>query len=599
MMTDPAHPACFGDSSQGPLESFAALRLAHVELRRKFSEISLHSSDSSPLSDQIRLFVERISKTGEILIDERERLGAQAILDYWRNELIAAGELSRGDYTIMLLAKPASISPSLPGLPSTVGPKDFNRPRDVIRFVSGARLWKDQGRKNGYLLFGQAIEDAARYRREDPDIEDWVAASEAERAGTKKRYRIIAATLVAVLFIGIIILKVALPVLETQLIHWMKNASSNVQRNNLWLLGKIQFLRPPYDLSTVIKSEKVSLPGLRLHAPNFSKAVFRDVNFEGGNFKNISLSESFLQSSNFEGAVLDFAVFRAAKVDSSSFSRAQLYRAVFDRACLVDVNFSSADLRLSSFWGAKVGANSKDFKQLFENSGWWHATGWNSRLIDALLASDQSKISESAGYNNAMKEAREYFSMYERANSLNNLAWIRATWGMVQGKSAPLESGAPSAVGRSCATIEDSAAVPESALDTADQALCIASAAKRDNDIANFSDTKAYILMQTPGRMQEAANMYAAMKSADGSLFRWAVAQYAVGDHNGALKNLERSTTVQRYLPTHELHTLREYIKDEFKAQLYKFIDEVFPDPTRSPCDTAPDSVNPPPLDGR
>lgn len=589
-MTDSPHHVVSDDSSG--FESFADLRLAHVNFRRRFSDPSPDSAAGPSPSDQIRAFVSRISKTGELLIDERERHEAEAILDFWRNELMAAGKLTASDYTVVLLAKPRPTSASHEEAAYE------KRSRDVLRLVSGARLWKDSGRKQGYLLFGQAIDEAARYRHEDADIDDWVAASEAEHAGRKKWNRIvfggIAATVVVVLCVLALIQIIALPMLQSKFTFWMKDAPGPVQQKNLSRLGRMQFLLPPYDLSTVDRLQQVKLPGLVLHAPNFSSARLQNVDFEGANLKNISLSEGIVETSNFKNAVLDFALFRAARMKSTSFSRAELYRAVFDRTCLTDVDFSSADLRLASFGGARIGTESKNFGQLFEHSGWWHATGWSSQQIQALLASDQSKITGSLGYENAMKDARASFDTSERSEALNNLAWMLATWGAIGEAPARAEGGAAAAVQRDCSTVGDSKTIPRTALDAVEQALCIATARRQNaDDVANFSDTKAYILMQTPGRMQDAAQIYRSMASSEGALFRWAVAQYALGDSNGALANLNRSIRIEKYLPTHELHTLKKHIKGEFERQLYRFIDDVFPTPMHSPCDIAPDSVNP------
>jgi hypothetical protein len=111
---------------------------------------------------------------------------------------------------------------------------------------------------------------------------------------------------------------------------------------------------------------------------------------------------------------------------------------------------------------------------------------------------------------------------------------------------------------------------------------------KYNAELAGVRDTLAYVLMQMPGRMVDAARMYAndiAPDQADGSvnstaegevLFRAAVAQDAIGDKDKASKLLQASIDRQ-YAPTHELQNLQEHMPEAFREQVYRHIDSFWP----------------------
>ena len=67
------------------------------------------------------------------------------------------------------------------GEPAPSDAKSDQRSREIIRMAAAARLWRDSGKKHGYLLFGEAIAQAAKFRKLDPDIADLVDASEEAR----------------------------------------------------------------------------------------------------------------------------------------------------------------------------------------------------------------------------------------------------------------------------------------------------------------------------------------------------------------------------------------------------------------------------------
>jgi hypothetical protein len=571
-------------------QSFTALRQAHIQLRLSWSESAATAAD-------IRRFIVRARNTGALLETDNDRRGARGILDYWGSELVTATaeKLLPEDFTPAVLApfdaeQAAGLPP--PSSASNATTESTKRSREVIRLVAAARLWQDSGRKPGYLLYGDAIAEAARYRDVDPDIAELVNASEAKRDASRRKIKVVAAVAAAVVLgvIGMLLFEtVGLYLLSDRYVASIKNpdTDSSTKTNRLWWLGRIQRWRPPFDFSgssTILVD--VSARNLRLHSPNFSSAKLDRVNVLGGEFSNAAFNDSRIFASNFRGARLPFAQFRAAQIASTSFAEADLYRATFDRVCLRDVDFSGADLRLTSFWGATFDRNQRNFR----NTAWWLAEGWNADDLKDLLLQDQSKLSESAvfrrylnAFTDSVKKAEA--GTLQRVRDLNDMAWMLATWGIV----GNLGIDPAGSTKQACTS---ATGVPDSALEAAEQAICIATS-RNDPDLDNYKDTLAYVLMQTPGRMLDASNWYQKQALSEGSLFRAALAQFAVGDRNKAIADLKKSME-QRYLPTHELHTLKADIKDEFQTELLAYLNAVWPRPVAAQCQLASDTVNPP-----
>lgn len=576
-----------GGSGGHGYQSFAALRQAHLKLRESWSQGRVAPPD-------IRRFIAQTLQTGVALQHESDRRGAQAILDYWNAELVTApaDQLTPEDFAPAVLerfnAKQTAGMPAGPDASNETA-ESTRRSREVIRFVAAARLWQEHERKPGYLLYGDAITQAAKYRHLDPDIDELVAASEAKR--NNRRVMVVSAAAAALIAIASMLVFESWGAgqISNSLVASVRHPDTTSSKKvfYLGLLDVLQRWQPPYDFSWAPSNlaNVTTRPNLRLHAPNFSAVVFRQVSFQGAQFANATFSASVIENGNFNGANLSLAQFNGADITSSSFVGADLYRASFDRACLDEVDFSGADIPLASFWGTVFGKKGKNFA----NTAWWLAIGWNSNTIKDLLLQDQSKLSESAAFKKYVVRFSEPLrrtgaGTSQRAKDLNDMAWMLATWGIVGNLGN--KSVTPSK--KACTT---AIGVPDGALEAAEQAVCIGTSLKLAY-LENLNDTLAYVLMQTPGRMRDALNSYENQTLGPGSLFRAAVAQFAVGDKAKASANL-KSSMQQNYVPTHELHTLKAHIRGELQTELLAYLDTVWPKPVSPACQFSSDAVSP------
>ena len=222
--------------------------------------------------------------------------------------------------------------------------------------------------------------------------------------------------------------------------------------------------------------------------------------------------------------------------------------------------------------GRDVGQKSE---RHFDNTAWWFAVGWNSSQIGKLVKRDQSKLKENRFFVEYKKRNRSSVAdvaagTIARANTLNGLAWTLATWGLdiTRTKDAAVEPE------QACSKVMNVTDVPDNALDAAEQAVCIAKTLNEAGDtkgkyglwLANFQDTRAYILMQTPGRMADAVDTYRKdvipVLTSGEVLFRYAVAQLALGNKDGTAMADLRKSIAEQYFPSHELQHLNKYIED-------------------------------------
>jgi len=586
-MTDRANerPAETSDK----LQSLAALRVAHLDLMRSRPQDKKLGRALSVVA--IRQSLDRMRTAGAYISDEDERQKAQSILDYWNAELVSSLDTFETDLTPALLApfdEQRAGSSQLPHQAEAELKQRREASRDQIRFAAAARLWRDSGKKHGYLLFGEAITQAAKFRDLDPDIADLVGASEEARHSRRNRW-ITAVSVAALVVVGLYSSQFyVLP----RLSKWgIENIIKNPRRDvstkqyTLWTLRRIQPWMPPFDLSgQKVQLENIDLTGIRYYSANFSKASFANVNFSKADLRNASFSESHIfKGSRFDNTDLSLAQFSDARIEATSFADAELYRTIFDRACLVDVAFTGADLRSTSFWGTSLDAAST---RQFANTAWWFADGWSSSQIGDLVNLDQSKLKDNQHLNGKEYKGQDRSAIedtragtLDRAIALNGLAWTLATWGV--------DIAGP---GQTCDKVMELTDVPGNALDAAEQAVCIAKRLSESGDaqakeyLANLQDTRAYVLMQIPGRMAEAAAAYQQdilpTVHIGETLFRSAVAEHAVGHQDKATAQLKESMDLQ-YLPTHELQQLKNYITGALQTQVYGFIDKYRPAPPR------------------
>lgn len=625
-------PRAEGD---GLYQSFAALRVAHLDLRHAYTRKHADSTRAETREKEdrdaarakaIREFLDRAQAAGAFIADEEDRLKAQSILDYWTAELISSPDILESDFTPADLApfdeRRAAARSEQEVFSEAKLAKRREESRETIRLGALSRMWRDSKEQEGYLLSGKALAQAREFRGSDPDIAKLLEASDAAAAvaaqnkkirDRRKKIRNRALAITSVL-LSVMLFTVfgVLHLYFNLLPNWSKSTITRMaiaptkRENGLWWLGWYQKFMPPehssFDL-TEMQFKEINLPRFELFWPNFVRAEFENANFDGADLRNSSFHESLIKDSNFSNANLPFSQFRDAKIESSSFAGADLYRAGFDEALLCDVNFSGADLRLASFRTVAFGDR---FEDHFKNTAWWLAVGWNKDQIDKLIGvqHDKSAMKLSKSFKKDLKQARKFFEgategTAERALALNGLAWTLAIWGI----DVERTNNAPDNPSADCVQAND---IPDNAVEAAEQAVCIAKRLGQEDEIrksfvANYQDTLGYVLLQT-GQKDEAfinLNEAAQSLSTGGVMFRRAVAQEAIGKKQDAIADLIKSLEAERYVPSHELVHLKRYIEEKFKSKMYELMNkrrsESIGTSSLSPrsCDPAPTTRQP------
>jgi Pentapeptide repeats (8 copies) len=602
-------------SAAAACESLAALRDAHLALRRALSDAAGQSG--SGRVEQIRAFLAGACKAGAFVSDAKERRVAQGILDFWSAELATSPEAQGSDFTSVLLV-PFEAGRTATETDQSEQSRDDQR--TLIRLSAMARQWQESGKQPGYLMSGETIEEAAKFADRNPDLAELVEASQRADRVLRRRKRnaayfglsvLLMIASIATLYIWQFVF---LPKESESWIRQIKEStSSDVQRRNLWWLVHLQPWLQPYDFSGTPKISDITLPNFKMSAPNFSRVGFINVKFPNAKMPSASFSgSSFLvdkaDKNDLSGADLTSSQYMGANIYSTSFADADLYRATFDRALLCDVDFSHADLRSASFWAASP--DDKTYATL-RKTVWWVAGGWNSSHLEKLLDSQGSEPRNPSGETAAagdIQAARQALKRsprfckdigeplaeaspgtFDRAMALNDMGWTLATWG-IDRNSPPAED--------TCHV----QGMPKDALAAADQAIGIIQDLKDkggvDKDypywLANFRDTKAYILMQMD-QMKEARAIYEIdleKTAADPSmLFRYAIALFATGQEADADKTFKDALDKQ-YLPRDELQNLKQYIPLPIRQMAYKIIDDLYPAPKNAQTCQALDKAN-------
>ena len=578
--------------------NLAALRKAHLDLRELASAASLPPTEAA---NRIRGFLASARNAGAMLADPGERRAAQGVLDFWSAELAGNPSATQDDFVPVMLAQPdtAKISSSPDSAaPSAVAPAAAPAgkvdQRALVRLSATARQWRDSGKQPGYLLTGETIEEAAKFKDQDPNLAEFVGASEFAVYHRRKMrivYSGIMGAVLALVTVGAALwyFRVVLKASERLIIESATKGSDAVA--TLVLLDRVQPLLPPYDLSGIPKLANVSVPGLRLYAPNFSGVEFSRVAFPKAILPAASFADSAFSfdgsgDNDFSGALLRQAQFRGARIAATSFEGADLYRASFDRAILCDVNFTGANLRNASFWAVTLNDATKE---TLKKTAWWQALGWPWSEIEKLAPPHQSaaNASEDDRLRQSLKRSRGFkddigrpvaafkrssAGTIERALALNDFAWTEAVWGVdiagPNGDSAKAGDAAPS---DPCSATD----LPANAQQAAEQAVCIVGKLNGEGDtkgtqtelLSSLRDTRAYVQMQS-NEMAGAVKTFEEMGRNDPSaleagetFFRYAIAQYAVGqDKLAAVQRFRAAIEEKHYQPTHELQTLRDYI---------------------------------------
>ena len=61
------------------------------------------------------------------------------------------------------------------------------------------------------------------------------------------------------------------------------------------------------------------------------------------------------------------------------------------------------------------------------------------------------------------------------------------------------------------------------------------------------------------------------------AIFRYALAQFAVGQRDEAIRNLKQALDDLKYVPSHEMYLLRRYITGEFLTNLETLVSKNLP----------------------
>jgi pentapeptide repeat protein len=582
-----AAPSSLG--MKAPFSNLAALRKAHLELRELTAG---YTSPPDETAGRIRTFLADACKTGTTLIDPGERRAAQGILDFWSAELAGNPKATEADFVPVVLAPPDAaqgFSQLDSPLPAAEAPASKVDQRSLVRLSAMARQWRDSDTQQGYLLTGDSLKEAAQYKDQDANLAAFVDAS---KKAIKRRQIIWGGISVIVALITAVVVVWYVRLATQQLRDFIVREATTGSNPGaaLWWLDLLQPLSAPYDLSATPRFNKVELPKLRLYAPNFSGVPFSNVKFPAARLPAASFSGSNFSydgdgSNDFRAAELRQAQFRGARIAKTSFAGADLYRASFDRAQLCDVDFTGANLRFASFWGATFNAKTKD---TLKRTAWWQALGWPVERIKELTPANpeedrqlRNSLKASQGFQYDIKIAiedikRSSGGTVERAVALNSFAWTEAIWGI---DVSPQEQGNTQANDATAADPCVTTGLPKNADEAARQAICIAVQLNSTGDnkreygalVSNLRDTLAYILLQN-NEPKKALEQYRAIELADSRFlqdpetsFRYAIALYAGGsdpdkDKPAAIEKFTGALQKGLYQPTHELHTLSNYI---------------------------------------
>lgn len=557
--------------------TWAELRQKHEDLVRRLA------TPSRGLAADIETYVGDLARSGASLGDYDSRLLAQTMLNYWTAEWVAlTGGLDRLD--------PPVLSDFAGTDPKQAGQNTDATDVKLIRLAAAARLWKESGRKPGYLLTGDTIEDAAGFAKQDADIAELVQASRDYRR--EKFLRTVKWIATPVLIVALTVLSIVFVPAGLKASGTSALLSSTADANWSDRVVKSAFLhlfkdkRPTCDPTTgpllhgLSLVQKVSIG--RNSAFDFSKAtlpkicadgiVFRMITFanaaiDSGSFRKADLPNSVfadasLAQTDFEGANLRFAQFKGVRAPDARFDGSALFRASFDGATLKGASFRGADLRKASFAGAIFGP---EFPASFSGTAWWLAEGWTPEQQARLAKLDGTSLRDSEGYKAVIAEDIEAVTKAaprtaDRAGSLNALAWSLARFG------EDLSSSAATGVNLVCPA---DTPIPTTALEAANGAVCIARALKLgDRSIGNFLDTQGYVLLQLE---QPEAALHALQLSFDktgarDTQFRLGVAQFAMGRESDGLENVKSAMVEGHYQPTHELQRLKSSIKGNLAA---------------------------------
>ncbi len=312
----------------------------------------------------------------------------------------------------------------------------------------------------------------------------------------------------------------------------------------------------------------VAVSCIEAQGAKFIGAHLNNVRFERSSHPNAAFSQSAIVGSKFDKTSLELSRFDGAMIADTTFSNANLYRSIFDRALFCqDVQFSTSDVRSASF--RSVTFDGGHVPQ-FNGTAWWLAVGWSMQQIQGLAArSSGVNYKDTPAFKGEMQYYEKWLSTAPeptrtRASALNGKAWALATYGIDLADAERLSQESLVILRRLAEKPDESGSVVR--------------------EEANALDTLAYIQMQA-GKMGEALeNLKAAVQKVRGDeatfnavIFRYALAQFAVGHRDEAIRNLVLAVDIGKYVPSHELYLLRQHIKGEFLTTLESLMSKNLP----------------------
>jgi endonuclease G len=169
-------------------EHFSDLKAASEALWQRRSSILADGNhdegDASGFKEKIVALIKAGERSGTFLSEEGERRSAQDLLEMWSVELVTLGELGGRDFGLPQLV------PFAGDEQKSENPEKLALSRDLIRLSATARQWLGSDKAKGYLLSGDALEQARALVDKDRDIAELVRASdEEERRKTRARHR--------------------------------------------------------------------------------------------------------------------------------------------------------------------------------------------------------------------------------------------------------------------------------------------------------------------------------------------------------------------------------------------------------------------------
>jgi hypothetical protein len=329
--------------------------------------------------------------------------------------------------------------------------------------------------------------------------------------------------------------------------------------------------------------ENVDLSGLSLAtAPHFSDVTIKNVTFDRANLPAVTFSKATIADVAFREANLNSSTFRdSTTLTRTSFNKANLSKATFGgvRFC-AGVDFSDANVARASFESVTFFNN--NVPPNMKNTAWWLASDWTedqrtllagkypkeeiegSWQLQKELSDIQRNLDgvESALKDDRLVDAGREALLERQANWMNDKAWTFAKYGVIRPKEDPKLDGEKLA--------RDSIRIAEelnSKPDRNPRAL-----ARYRKLRAEVSDTLAYIIIQrerSPSqKLDEAIDRLEFAKDVldDKEVyFKLAIAlSIANKDDSKAATYFEKSVLEQRYVPTHELYLLAEFIPKTF-----------------------------------